>query len=101
MYILTARWTEPCEGSAAWTVDLTEAEAERISGIIDWLEEHAGQDYGSTLCEWELHPSRSRGPGDLDGIDAVLDEIALNSRHNETDVPGDYYGASHPDLEGR
>jgi hypothetical protein len=101
MHILTARWTEPCDGSEAYTVQLSDAEAERLQSVLDWLEEHAGDDYGHTLMEWELHPSRSSGEADLDSLDAALDEIALNSRYNETDPPGDFYGGTHPDLEGR
>lgn len=101
MHILTARWTEPCDGSEAYTVNLTDEEAKRVESLLLWLEEHAGDDYGHTLIEWELHPSRSTGEADLDSLDAVLNEIALNSRYHETDVPGDYYGARHPDLDGR
>lgn len=101
MHILTARWTEPCEGSAAWTAELTESEADTVQNVINWLEENAGQDYGSTLAEWELHPSKTKGQADLESLNAVLDEIALNSRYNETDTPGDYYHATNPDLDGR
>jgi len=101
MYIITGRWTEPCEGSAAWTANLTPDELTRVEAVIDWLEEHAGQEYGHTLMEWEIHPSRSKGRADLDSLDAVLDEIALNSRYNESEEPGEYYGDRHPDLDGR
>lgn len=101
MHILTARWTEPCDGSVAYTVALTDEEATRLQNVLDWLEEHAGDDYGSTLMEWELHPSRSSGEADLASLDAALDEIALNSRYNETETPGDFYGGTHPDLDGR
>jgi hypothetical protein len=101
MFILTARWTEPCDGSAAWTAELTEAEANRVQDVIDWLQENAGEEYGHTLMEWELHPSRSKGRADLESLEFVLDEIALNSRYNETDPPGEYYGGTNPDLEGR
>jgi hypothetical protein len=101
MFILSSRWTEPCRGSAAWTADLTETEAQEVQDVLDWLEEHARQDYGRTLMEWELHPSKTKGRADLESLEAVLDEIALNSRYNETGIPGDFYGATHPDLDGR
>jgi len=100
-HILSARWTAPCNGSEAYKVILTEEEAKRLDSLILWLEEHAGDEYGHALMEWQLHPSRSSGEADLSGLDAVLDEIALNSRYHETDVPGDFYGATHPDLDGR
>jgi len=100
MHILTARWAEPCSGSAAWTVDLDDEEAARIQSILDWLKEHAKEDYGDTLAQWELHPSRAEGRADLESLDEAISEIALNSRYNETGEPGDYYGARHPDLDG-
>lgn len=105
MHILTARWTEPCSGSAAWTVDLTDEEADRLQDLLDWLQEHAGDDYGDTLVEWDLDlvcPICNRGSRvDLESFDAVLDQIALDSRYNETDNPGEYYGARNPLLDGR
>lgn len=101
MHILTARWTEPCNGTALWTCQLTEEEANKVQAVLDWLEEGADQNWGSTLIEWELFTSKSMSEPDLESLDAVLNEIALNSRYNETDIPGEFYEGTHPDLDGR
>ena len=102
MYLLCQRWTEPCDGSVVHTLDITEQEANKLQGVLDWLESHAGDEYGSTLSQWELVPAkRIRGDADHCGIDEVLSMLALESRYNEYDESGSYYGAQHPDLDGR
>lgn len=103
MYILLQRWEEPCPGNTTYTLDLTEQEAERLQSVLDWIEEHAGQNYGDTLCEWGLDARPGiTGEADYTGIDAVLSMLALESRYNELpEDPGSYYGGRHPDLDGR
>lgn len=102
MRILLSRWTEPCDGNDAQTIELTPDDEKRIEALIDWLKTHAGDEYGHTLCSWELLATKATGKADLVGIDAVLNWIAINSRYNETDTPGDYYGGNtHPDMDGR
>lgn len=102
MLILLSRWTEPCDGNDAQTVDLTPAETQRVQNVIDWLEEHARGNWGHTLCSWELLPTKTKGEADKTGVESVLNWIALNSRYNETGTPGDYYeGQTNPDLDGR
>lgn len=91
MYVLTARWQEPCRGNALWVCDITEDETKTVNEIIAWLNKHGGQDIGGALCEFELFPNQTKGPADLTGLKAVVDEMKLNSRYNETDIPGDFY----------
>jgi len=99
MHILTLFWNEPCRGNAAFTIDVTEAELGQISGVIEWLEEHAGLDWGGPLPSFELHPTKSQREADLVGLDAVLSEIRLNSRYEETETPGEFYNARNAVLD--
>lgn len=99
MHILTMFWNEPCQGSAAFTVDATEAEIEQIHGVINWLEEHAGLDWGGPLPSFELHESKSKGEAELIGLNAILSQIKLDSRYGETDIPGEHYNARNYALD--
>lgn len=101
MYVLTQRFCEPEVSGAAYTLEITAAEAERLQGVLDWLKEHAKEDYGHTLSAWKLSTTEISEPADIIGIEDTLSMIALESRYNELDEPGEYYGAHHPDLDGR
>lgn len=94
-YMLTLRFSEPCDGSEVYACSLTDKEAKTLNDAIAWLEKHAGQEWGGCLGAWELFPSKAKG-GDLIGLDAVLDDFILNSRYAETDKRGDFYNATYP-----
>ena len=84
IYMLTSAWEEPCEGTACWSCRLNEQEAKQVEEAITWLREHAQDEWGSTLASWELTTEPGlTGRADLTGLDAVIDELKLNSRYDE------------------
>lgn len=97
--ILTGRFEEPCEGSFAHLIKIELSDLPKIEAAIDWLREHGGQEFGNALVEWELHNTKSSGNADLVGLEDVYDELILNGRYCETEINGDFYGATYAPFE--
>lgn len=95
-YLLIALWTEPEQGSIVYTCNLTLGAYKKIKDIIQWLETKAGDNYGHTLPRWHITPLDTPETPQLTGLQETIEEIKLQSRYNETDAPGEYYGGKCP-----
>lgn len=81
-YFLSKSWDEPSRASEIKSCRLTEAESDRVEMALEWLREHAGEEWA--LASWDLRRDGLMvGDADLVGLDAVLDELMLNSRYDE------------------
>ena len=89
--IVCFSWQEPEMGHHALFVTARENEWVILHRIIDWLNDNG--DEGNALVYWHVHdvPEGMSADGGLNHEQAV-EEIKTQSRYNETDVPGEFYG---------
>lgn len=69
-----------------------------VERIVRWLRNNG--DEGGALAVPKLGRWEYGGYADFVGIEDVADEIALQSRYNETDTPGEHYARRCAVLEG-
>lgn len=97
-HVLVVRWTEPERGSTSYTGFLSPAEVEKVRGVIGWLKDNAGQDWGGSLPSFELLRSDEDRGESLDE-EGILGMIHTDSRYCETEEPGEYYGGRNEVLD--
>jgi hypothetical protein len=95
-------FAEPDEETIVYTADLSNEELNQLKQLFTELQEKAGDNWGDTLAAWSIDSVDSAEAVEhFTNFPDLLNDIALNSRYNETDTPGEFYGGSIALLEGR
>lgn len=93
LYCLIFAYEEPEPGLHRLYASLTPQEFKKVQYILMWLNEHG--DGGNYLASWQIQPAGEE-PTQLLDYASLIEEIKLQSRYNETDKPGDFYGGTNP-----
>ena len=94
-YCLIFAYEEPEPGLHRLYANLTPSEASKIQNILRWLTEHG--DGGEYLASWIMQQAEEE-PTQLFDYDGIVEEIKVQSRYNETNTDGEFYGGPCPLL---
>jgi len=83
------RATEPEDMAFNTRFRVDHVDHDKIELIIKWLQNNG--DNGCYLAYPELQGWEDDAKADIEGYEAVVREIALQSRYSETTIGGDYY----------
>ncbi len=100
--LLVQRWAEPESGSYAWLIELQPEEEKVARELVKWQTKHAGKGLGSELSRFTWKPLRKKdveGEADIQGLDAFVLMFATESRYEETEKPGEFYGERNATLD--
>ncbi len=95
IYVLIFAYEEPEPGLHTIYAELTPQEFKKVQYILTWFNEHG--DNGEYLATW-MTQEASEQPTNILDYPSLIQEIRLQSRYDEGDYPGDFYGGPNPYL---
>lgn len=85
------------------TAEITPSEFKQLKGLIKWLRERAGEQWGKALARITAVQLAEGTEVESDqhhqDFGSLMDDVALQTRYFETGTPGDFYGDRHPLLD--
>ena len=112
-YLFRMKYQEPLVGEYTVSSSLTEEEFSTVKEVLNWLNDKGGTESGGTLGKWsvgsmingtikrrcKLYDVSIKADENTEDTPSLLQKIVLQSRYNETETPGEFYGSSHPLLD--